>query len=452
MTRDDLASAAIFLGDGKGRFTGPQNFGAGFALDSVVVGDVDADGIEDLTRLVYRGDAAEISGSGCPRGEPEYTVSYPQQWAGFKGTAPVVADFDRNGIPDIALGSLGYAPQATASVLIGLGNGEFVPQRDVGEARGVSGVAVADLNADGKLDIVSADQGTGTLSVYHGDGAGGFGSAGHIPVGKQPMSVAAVDVNQDARIDLLALDYETKDLTVLLAREDGSYQITSTIPAAPTIGPQDFRYLIASADFDRNGTIDLAVPNVGPGIALLVGDGNGGFTPGAPIPAALGQARSIQALELNDDGIADLATTNAGSSPISVLLGRGDGTFELKGRFAVPGTPLGFSAADVNHDGRADLIVADYGVSKKLSLLIGGGDGSFEPALEFPWTYTMGDITTADLDGDGIIDVLGTNGPEVWMAYGMRLRCADPRETYNVVPNGACMLEPRETGQEVLCR
>jgi hypothetical protein len=449
LVREHASSVAIFFGDGKGRFAGPHPFGVGYITDGLEVVDADADGIEDLIRIVSHGAGAELSGAKCPRPEPEYVLSYPQETR-HQGGSPVVADLDRNGIPDLVLGERGFTT-STASILIGVGNGEFQPARLLGAPRGVRGVAVADLNGDNRLDVVTADEVAGTLSLFHGDGGGGFEAAGQVPVSQRPISVAAIDVNRDSRPDLLSLDVDTKELSVALARQD-AYEVTVRLPADPSLfGPQDVRHLIASGDFDRNGTIDLAVPSVAGGIAIYLGDGDGGFAPGPAIPVALGQAYSIQVLDLNEDGILDLASTHAGASSISVLLGRGDGTFELSGRFAVGPDALGFAAADVNADGHTDLLVGSYFSGNQMSLITGRGDGTFDPAVLFPWTYATAATTAADFDGDGLVDVVSSNGAGLSIGNGMRLSCARPREPETVVPYGACMLIPEAGGQELSC-
>jgi FG-GAP-like repeat/Carboxypeptidase regulatory-like domain/FG-GAP repeat/Two component regulator propeller len=112
--------------------------------------------------------------------------------------------------------------------------------------------------------------------------------------------------------------------------------------------------------------------------------------------------------DVNHDGIPDLVTANAGSNDVSVLLGRGDGTFKAEQRFPVGAQPQAIAVADVNHDGRPDLVTANQG-SDDVSVLLGRGDGTFKAEQRFVVGDSPVSVAVADLNGDGLSDLVTAN-------------------------------------------
>ncbi len=186
----------------------------------------------------------------------------------------------------------------------------------------------------------------------------------------------------------------------------------------------------AIADFNGDGVSDVAIANAGSNtVSLLLGGGDGVFL--APrqfgigafhTPNRVGEdtrlgsyRRDILAADFNRDGFMDLAVTNYDSSDVSILLGRGDGSFEPQRRMDATAFPMGMSAADVNHDGNIDLLVVDgflEDVPNSFAVLLGRGDGSFEPQRlqELPNILVFGVLSLADLNGDDNLDVVVGGG------------------------------------------
>ena len=113
---------------------------------------------------------------------------------------------------------------------------------------------------------------------------------------------------------------------------------------------------------------------------------------------------SLVTADWNGDGRLDLAVGNQGSSDISILLGRGDGTFQDQLTNPVGNRPAGVVTADLNHDGHTDIITANY-YSNDISVLLGNGDGTFQPARSFPAGEDPTALAVADFNGDGRLDV-----------------------------------------------
>jgi hypothetical protein len=294
-------------------------------------------------------------------------------------------------------------------------------------------VAVADLNADGSIDVVVTNYyAVGSVSVLLGNGDGTLdpvvtyylpGNAGN------PSYVVLEDLNKDSTPDL-AVAGELCSSTgcragviVLLGNGDGtfqwsaSYAYSSGSPAAS----------VAVADFDKDGNRDLAVAvNVCAGtctggVALLIGDGLGGFHWGGSYSAG-GPRASLAVGDFNKDGKVDLAA--ASGADVRILSGNSDGTFQLTATYPTgayrPAVWGDYSylvaVGDTNGDGNLDLTISN-GCAKSINQcngivasLNGNGDGSFQAAEVFPsggWLSMA--VALGDFDSNGILDVAVAN-------------------------------------------
>jgi hypothetical protein len=166
--------------------------------------------------------------------------------------------------------------------------------------------------------------------------------------------------------------------------------------------------VLVAADFNGDGKLDLAVPNVGgASVSVLLGTGTGGF--GAQTTFAVGSTpKAVVAADFNGDGKLDLATANLGDDTVSVLLGTGNGTFGAQTTVAVGSQPFSIRAADVNKDGHLDLVVANNG-DDDVGVLLGHGDGTFCSQTTFPVGPGPKDAVIGDFNGDGLPDLAAPN-------------------------------------------
>src|SRR5262245_25934687 len=162
---------------------------------------------------------------------------------------------------------------------------------------------------------------------------------------------------------------------------------------------------VTVADFNHDGTPDLAVVNAGSSstsqsVSVLLGDGRGSFHPAVTTAVLNGGAGlSVAAGDFNRDGLTDLALTTAGNGTnpaVEVLLGQGDGSFQTNHLILPVGqSPLSVAAGDFDHNGALDLVTANS--NGTVSVLLGNGDGSFRPRVDLavdgsPHSVAVGDF------------------------------------------------------------
>jgi hypothetical protein len=316
-----------------------------------------------------------------------------------------VADLNRDGKLDMVM-------TANPGVMVRLGNGDGslggVSGADAGGDPG--GVAVADLDGDGIPDLavphfVQVPSQAVEVSVLIGRGDGSFAEPVSYPVGTRDFhDVVAADFNGDGRPDLAVATHPA--VVVLLNAGNGTFGAKVDYPAATT------GRAVAVADLNRDGKLDLAATGGGPPggrgvVAVLLGDGSGAFA--SPVTYEVGRfPYSIVAADVDGDGAIDLATANNNSADLSVLLDDGNGTFRTRVEYDAGGLPTSLAGGDFNADGRTDFVIS-AGPNATVGLFTGRGGGTFADVVG---TFTGGSAALAagDFDGDGRDDVALANG------------------------------------------
>jgi len=280
-------------------------------------------------------------------------------------------------------------------------------RRDFSAGPGAITMTMADFNGDGKPDVAVVNV-SSSVSVLLGRGDGSFDAARQINLGTEARFIAAADLNGDGRIDLATTSSLSHVVAVALGRGDGTFGPAQQFPA----GTSPFG--IVAADFNGDGKVDLAVANnaglipsqAANTVSVLLGKGDGTF--GAPVSFPVGQRPyTLGAGDFNRDGKADLAVALSNTNEASVLIGNGDGTFQPARTLLVAfGVYMGIRVEDFNLDGRPDLATTMGGAA---SVLLGNGDGTFQPARVFQMDSTQ--LATGDINGDGFPDLVGVSAP-----------------------------------------
>ena len=310
-----------------------------------------------------------------------------------------LVDLNADGRLDIVAG------YSAASVYLNNGDGTFQPKVDYATAGNNQEAVVADFNHDGIKDIaVATYNGAPTVfSVYFGNGAGGFSvpRSDYSATGTI-TSLAAGDFNGDGFIDIIATDYINNFVEVFLNRGDGTF--LTGVSYATGMSPKK----VIVGDFNHDGFEDLAVTNLaGNSVSILTGRGDGTFQPKVDYAVDAGPY-GIAAADFNHDGILDLAVGNYTANTISVLYGNRDGTFQPANLVAIAGNPYSLYAADLNGDGQVDLLTANYSTSS-VGILLGNADGSFQPMQTLNSGLNPFRLAIGDLNGDGIPDIVSAN-------------------------------------------
>jgi len=401
-------SIHIFLGNGDGTFNPPVHSGTGFGQFSFGIGDLNGDGRDDLAVpnawdndvevLLGRGDGTFETWSRLPVQLPDsiaivdldgdgrldlvVTVAWSSMGIlrgrgdgtfdgvvtldpGFKSSALHVADVDEDGRPDIValVANEGTPAGPGFGVLLGHGDGTFGPATMYGwqtrNVEGIQALAVHDVDDDGHIDVVMPawpDQLYASVAIAFGNGDGSFGPQ-EIHGGAGSVSaVGFSDFNEDGRTDIAAVHVMAGGVTVLL-NQGG--RIFGARPPAYAAGASPNAALIA--DFDADARPDVAVlGRNSENVSILWGTGDGGLLPGGSFPiGGLPGPEAMAADDFDGDGRKDLAFGIPATGTVAILRSAGDGTFEPPLSFPTSAGTLHMLSVDWNHDGDPDLVTAN---------------------------------------------------------------------------------------------
>jgi hypothetical protein len=325
---------------------------------------------------------------------------YPQE--------PVIADFNGDGRRDVAF-PLDY-PNAV-HIFLGDGTGKLVPGGSYPTGgKEPYGLVAADLNLDGKLDLVAANRysyAPGLVSVLLGRGDGTFLPVSLFATNNHPAKLVVGDFNHDGRPDVaVTCQYGgSSSVDVLLGNGDG------TLQPAVHYAVDGFPNSVKAGDVNGDGRPDLTVDSgVIASFSVLLGNGDGTFQPAQSFPLA--HAPWGHALgDVNKDGRLDVIVANSDANSISVFLGNGDGTFQAPADYPTGGSiPVYPVIADFNRDRKPDIAVAhsySHDGDEPVSVLLGNGDGTFQASQNYPGAPSPG-LATGDLNNDRYPDLVVT--------------------------------------------
>jgi FG-GAP-like repeat/Abnormal spindle-like microcephaly-assoc'd, ASPM-SPD-2-Hydin len=447
----------VYLSKGDGTFAAGVFYpvgSTGFTDEGITLGDFNNDGKVDVVVSLSGdnvvGQEVVLLGNGngtFQSGKTSTGVYYP--------TSVVAGDFNNDGKLDLVIAGQpscnGSCTPVITSILLGNGDGTFQTPTTIFFNNGT--LAAADLNGDGKLDLVLTN---GVVQIYLGGGDGTFvNTHSYQPLGGPPQGFAVADFNLDGKLDVAA------EGNILLGNGDGTFKGVSGValplpsfgPPATAIGDfdkdgtpdvavlsvnsvnnlyilindgtgalklantytlQQPGYGIATADLNGDGNLDLIVTGVDPisqnwSYSVLLGKGDGSFQP--PVfyqQSVVGEAPTIAIADFNNDHKPDFAVTTTDS--VAVLLGKGNGTFSAPAYF-FDGGGGSIVSADFNGDGKLDIALGGG------AILFGNGDGTFQPAV-FPIGTALGTLLTADVNGDGKADLVSTYTAETFLGNG----------------------------------
>jgi hypothetical protein len=449
----------VLLGNGNGTFGSPRGYPVPTGLFNFALADFNRDGHIDIaTVTINSADASILLGNGDGTFKPAATAYLPG------GLSVVAGDINGDGIPDLI----------TQGVFIALGKGDGTFQKPTFHqvaAQATSAgstatqVVLADLRNLHRLDIVTANNLSQTLSVLLNNGHGKFIDGEYLRAGGIPQCEAAADFNGDGKSDLAFGNGQGVTILLGTGKANPAYSLPGTQISLPG------GYCVAVADFNHDGFQDLVVigttlPNAGT-MAIFLGQGNGTFTagqtfnlnvqPGYPLvgdfngdgkldiaisgnllafgngdgtfqtpapfipdPGSYPNFTYLTAADLNGDGSLDIVTSDFVHGTIFVLLNQGNGTFTQStfGTLVQCGSPSATQLADLNGDGRPDLAVLCS--TGNFTIYFGNGNGTFRPGkiVTGGWVLGTGNLLIADLNGDGKPDLAALGDHSLYVLTG----------------------------------
>jgi len=416
---------SILLSDGDGVFRSPVDYAiaTGGGQTHVALGDFDGNGTTDIAASVP-GDLSVLLGNGDGTFKPEKRFSL-----GISVRSIAAADLNGDGRQDLVTAG------ASVSVLLSHGSGLFPTHTEY--SGGAVSVAVADMDGDHQLDLIVAtpnDSNTVTISVLAGNGDGTFRARSDYAAGSGDgfgiASVGTGDLNGDGARDVVVISSRGPG-SALLGNGDG------TLGPREDLSPPLRGHAIAIGDLNHDGRLDL-VAGAPDGTFIELGKGDGTFGSRTVFPAGTSlffDDRSVVVGDMSGDGIPDLALVNGVSKELCIALGNGDGSFGSRRNYGTR-NPVSVAVGDLNGDGTPDLVAADIGnlapPTGGVSVFLGDGDGSFAPEAPYETSLNPGAVLIGDLNADHMADVVAAdeNSAAVSVLLGNGTGTLGPRTDY----------------------
>jgi len=323
----------------------------------------------------------------------------------------IAGDMNGDGKPDLIVTN---TAADNATVLLNSGTGIFTLQPNVRSVGGLSpySVTAADFNGDGKLDIAVANYDADSIGVLINQGNGNFTAQMlyPLPPGSSPRSIAAGDVDGNGQPDLVVASSGADDVIVLFNK--GNSIFSGRVSYSMVTGSSP--YAVALADVDGDGKPDMVVANSGAGnIAVLLNIGSGRFAASTLYSTGAGSSpRAVALADVNNDGKIDIVVANALNDNVGVLLNTASGTFASAAAFSTGSgsSPSAVAVGDVNRDGKADIVVANY-ASDSVSVLFNSASNGFSTPATFSTGYgsSPASVALTDVNADGKLDIVVAN-------------------------------------------
>ncbi len=422
----DAAGAAIIAGSSQSaNFPTASAYQAGLkGSDDAFVSKIKPDGSETVWSTYLGGDGLEyirgvaanaagevfVTGGTTSTNFPTVRPIQPtiNQTTNLSLTDPAAGDLNGDGLTDVAVI---YSSDRVA-VMFGAGRGELGRPATYFVGQSPQGLKLADFNRDGKLDFLVTNAGSSSVTIQLNNGRGEFNVGIPILTGANSRALGVADFNNDGNLDLMVKSV-TSGLALLAGNGRGDFNQIASGLAASFQNP-----IVTTGDFNGDGNTDAAV--IGPdafsncsfgngNFIVLSGDGRGGFTPGAARTLAE-RPTAFKAADVNNDGRDDLLfASTCSASGLFVMLANDAGfanpvRYDI-GREAVG--PQSLVIGEFNGDGKLDAAVSTS-MSGNVSVMLGKGDGSFASSIILPVSAKANLMAAGDFNEDGVNDLVVT--------------------------------------------
>jgi hypothetical protein len=415
----------VFLGNGTGSFTfsntytapNSNNFGPG--PNSIAVSDVNGDGKLDVVGLTQYNGVFIFLGNGD--GTFQAPANYATGTTFGSGNGLAVGDLNGDGKPDLAISN-----NDGISILLNTGSGAFGPVAYyaaglAGSSPG-DGIAIGDVNGDGKLDVVETNENFGAI-IFLNQGGGTFAETGTIngvPMGATG-NVVLGDINNDKKLDIVLVDGGGNVFT-FYGKGTGVFSNGPAYPLqAPLFGGN---YSVALGDFNGDGSLDLLNTAGEASSTVSLGRGDGSFqTNQLYAYTAAEYANNIVTADFNGDGYPDIAQSLGGGANGKLAINLGSSHGVLGAASLITASTCAnnvvewVAAGDVNGDGKADIVATLQDATfagcqnNTVAVLIGQGTGKFKTAVYYATGSAAQEqeVFLVDVNGDGKLDIVTQN-------------------------------------------
>ena len=396
-------------------FDPDQDFAPGEQISVSLPGTLQTTNGGVVRRQVYQFTAATGGpGRGAFRAGTDVVV-------GRFAAALAVGDLDNDGDLDMLTSNeTGYPTSIDVQLNDGPARFHAGTRFSSGVALGINQLALADVDADGDLDVLANDAGYG-MNVCLNNGNATFAPATSFAITCNRFALG--DLDADGDLDLVAVAYQAGTLSVALNDGQGVFTAQSAVLATPTA------FAVVLGDVDGDGDLDVLTSNDTNGVRLFLNDGAGSLAPGPPVSVP-GAVLGLALGDADNDGDLDLAVgynDSNGDSWLVTLANNGSGSLTGNGPRVAAGRRINqVLFGDVDHDADLDL-VAINGNTDDVSVRLNDGAGHFAATLNIPVHNNPAYMALGDLDGDGDLDIAvvqagsGTNYIDIRLNDGLAL-------------------------------
>jgi VCBS repeat protein/SdrD B-like protein/Big-like domain-containing protein len=380
-------------GDSSVTFTPADSFQAGEVVTVDISNKLHGSGGTPFSPFVDQFTIGVPAASGLFLPRRDYTV-------GGGPWAVAIADMDKDGKNDIVTAVSGLS---AVTVSKNNGDGTFAAAVPYSTGSAPHSIALGDIDNDGDIDVVVSNSGSTTVTVLRNNGDGTLSGRVDYSAGGNPSSVSLADLDGDGSPDIVVTNTSANNIAVLLNDGAGNFSAPHSYPS----GSQP--WWSAVADVNRDGGLDLLIGNAltNSTVSSLSNISQGKLA--GPVPYAVGGfVRSVAAADFTNDGRVDFAAANSSSTSVSVYRGDTSGTFANRSDVTVGSGPWAVATGDFDGDGYIDICAVNAS-SNSISVLKNVGGASFSRTDYSTGSVPRG-LAIADLDGDGDLDVVVANG------------------------------------------
>lgn len=274
-------------------------------------------------------------------------------------------------------------------------------QSEIRAGAGEAELAIADLDDDGRPDVVVSSSSDETITILRGSGYGNLSAADpQAAAGERPTHLLVEDLDDDGSQEILIANHETDYLTLL--SESGGTWTRSRLEAP--VGPHP--HFVVATDLNQDGHLDILVDDrQAEGVLVLQGDGSLRFRErGGGVDVGGDPYLGFVVTDINGDGLLDVITPNP--DVVGLAFGHGNGEFSRPTSYDTGFAPSAVAACDVNGDSYPDLIAASGESGRKIAIALNDGSGAFLPHFEHSTVRGLKKLATGDVNADGHCDVL----------------------------------------------